>query len=239
MAERIGDLKGQMVETGQKVKAGFIHTTPSSIGMVDRFARLHLPEVIPVHLYDGRVKIDNFKWPAGITPPKNMLRWANFGDQLERDGCCVIVSCCSLMPRATEYAAKVVTVPFIQLDAVILDRVVEKYDRIGVINTTPYTVPHVTEEIRRREKEFGRKVSCDFSNTNGALDLFNQGRFEEHDNLVIESILKMEKRGVDCILMGQIPFGLMDEKLQKLSLKMPLYYTGAEAFHHIKELIGT
>jgi len=228
-----------MVKTSQKAKAGFIHTTPSSIGMVDHFARLYLPEVIPVHLYDGRVKIDNFKWPAGVTPPKNMLRWANFGDQLERDGCSVIVSCCSLMPRATEYAARVVSVPFIQLDAVILDRVVKQYDRIGVINTTPYTVPHVTEEIRRREKEYGRKVTCNFSKTNEALELFNQGRFEEHDNLVIESILKMEKKRVDCILMGQIPFGLMDEKLKKLSLTIPLYYTGAEAFQHIKVIIGS
>ncbi|PKL07628.1 MAG: hypothetical protein CVV51_13090, partial [Spirochaetae bacterium HGW-Spirochaetae-7] len=126
-------------KTGRKV--GFLHTTPSTIGMVNRFAQANLPGVVTVHVYDGNVKIDNFKSPIGVTPKSNLLRWANFGDGLERSGCELIVSCCSLMPRATDYARQAVSVPFVQLDSIILDRVVERHARIGVLTTTPYTTP--------------------------------------------------------------------------------------------------
>jgi hypothetical protein len=42
---------------------------------------------------------------------------------------------------------------------------------------------------------------------------------------------------VDCILMGQIPFGLMDEKLKKLSSKAPVLYVGLDSFKRIGELL--
>ncbi|MBN2051702.1 MAG: hypothetical protein JW760_14725 [Spirochaetales bacterium] len=221
----------------EELYVGFIHTTPPTIGMVDYFVKQYLPEVVPVHMYNGYVKIENFKFPPGVTPSGNMLRWANFGKELERAGCLVIVSCCSLMPRATEYAARVVSVPFVQLDGIVLDTVIKNYKKVGIINTTPYSVPHIKEEVKRREEKFRKKVVCEFSNTYGALDLFNQGRFDEHDAMVIGDMRRLEKKGQDCILMGQIPFGLMDEQLKNLSLSIPLHYVNAGTFLYLKKLI--
>jgi hypothetical protein len=54
---------------------------------------------------------------------------------------------------------------------------------------------------------------------------------------VIKDIQKLDEKGLDCILMGQIPFGLMDEKLKKLSLKTPLLYVGEAAFRHVAALL--
>ena len=59
----------------------------------------------------------------------------------------------------------------------------------------------------------------------------------KHDNIVIKDIQKLDEEGLDCILMGQIPFGLMDEKLKKLSLKSPLLYVGEAAFRHVAALL--
>src|SRR5512136_679684 len=123
-------------------RVGFVHTTPSTIGMVETFMKAYLPGDEYIHIYDGNVKLANFASPMGVTPKINLLRYAVFADELQRAGCDVIVSCCSLMPRAVAYASVVVDVPFIQLDAVILDEVVANYSRIGVINTTAYSVPY-------------------------------------------------------------------------------------------------
>jgi aspartate/glutamate racemase len=219
------------------MKVGFVHTTPPSIGMVERFVESCLPDVEYVHLYDGNVKIDNFKSPAGVTPKSNLLRYAVFADQLERAGCRVIVSCCSLMPRATAYGRQVVSVPFIQLDSVILDRAVAEFRKIGVINTTPYVVPYIEEGLTQRAAVLGKEIEYSFSSNNTALDLFNRGEFEEHDRIVMEDIRSLAATGVDCILMGQIPFAVMDDDLKRLDLDIPILYAGSEAFLHVKGLV--
>jgi Asp/Glu/hydantoin racemase len=220
-------------------KVGFIHTTPATIGMAEKCMKLYLPGIEFIHIYDGNVKIDNFKSPVGVTPRSNLLRYAVFADQLERAGCGVIVSCCSLMPRAVAFAKEVVSVPFIQLDAVVLDRAVEQHRRIGVINTTAYVVPYVEEGLKARAARLNKQIEIVFSNNNTALELFNAGEYEKHDNIVIEDIQILDEKGVDCILMGQIPFGLMDEKLKKLSLKAPLLCVGEAAFRHVAALLRT
>lgn len=218
-------------------KVGFLHTTPATIGMVEKCMNLYLPGTELIHIYDGNVKIDNFKSPIGVTPKSNLLRYAVFADQLERAGCGIIVSCCSLMPRAVAFAKEVVSVPFIQLDAVVLDLTVEHYTRIGVINTTAYVVPYVEEGLKTRAARLNREIEIVFSNNNTALDLFNAGQFEKHDDIVIRDIQKLDEKGLDCILMGQIPFGLMDEKLKRLSLKAVLLYAGEAAFRHVAALL--
>jgi len=206
--------------------------------MVEKCMKAYLPGVEYVHIYDGNVKIDNFESPIGVTPKSNLLRYAVFADQLERAGCGVIVSCCSLMPRAVAYAKEVVSVPFLQLDAVVLDTVVERYNRIGVINTTAYVVPYVEEGLKARAARLNKEIEMVFSNNTTALELFNAGDYEKHDAMVIKDIRKLDEKGLDCMLMGQIPFGLMDEKLKKLPLKTPLFYVGLDAFKRIDELLG-
>jgi Asp/Glu/hydantoin racemase len=128
-------------------------------------------------------------------------------------------------------------VPFIQLDAVILDRAVAQFQRIGVINTTAYTVPYLEEGLRDRAARLGKQIQIEFSNTESALDLFNAGELEEHDRIVLRDVRKLSEKGVDCVLMGQIPFALMDQKLEGLGLRVPVMYAGREAFQRVKDLL--
>ena len=59
---------------------------------------------------------------------------------------------------------------------------------------------------RRLELLFSdKKTEC-------ALDLFNAGDFDAHDDVVMQQMRRMERAGVDCILMGQIPFAMMEKK---------------------------
>jgi aspartate/glutamate racemase len=219
-------------------KVGFVHTTPTTIGMAEIFMRAYLPGVELIHMYDGNVKLANFASPIGVTPKINLLRYAVFADELERAGCGVIVSCCSLMPRAVTYASAVADVPFIQLDAVILDKAAN-YSRIGVINTTPYSVPYLREGLVTRAESQGKKLELLFSDkeTERALDLFNAGDLDAHDDVVLQQMRRMERVGVDCILMGQIPFAMMEKKIKAQSWSVPVLYAGEAAFRHVAALL--
>jgi hypothetical protein len=220
-------------------KVGFVHTTPATIGMAEVFMKAYLSGVEYIHVYDGKVKIANFASPIGVTPKINLLRYALFAEELERAGCGVIVSCCSLMPRATAYASAVVDVPFIQLDAVILDEAAANYSRIGVINTTPYSVPYIREGLVTRAEMKGKKLELLFSDkeTERALSFFNAGDFDAHDGVVLRQMRRMERAGIDCILMGQIPFAMMEEKIKAQSWSLPVLYAGKAAFGHVAALL--
>lgn len=220
-------------------KVGFVHTIPATIGMVESFMRAYLAGVEAIHIYDGNVRIANFASPIGVTPKINLLRYAKFADELERAGCNVIVSCCSLMPHAVAYASAVVNVPFIQLDAVILDEAAANYCRIGVIHTTPYSVPYIHEGLMRRAESYGKKLDLFFSDKEmeQALDLFIAGEFDMHDDLVLKQMRRMEQSGVDCILMGQIPFAMMERKIKAQFWSVPVLYAGEVAFRHLATLL--
>ncbi|MCG0276329.1 MAG: aspartate/glutamate racemase family protein [Thermosediminibacteraceae bacterium] len=216
---------------------GFIHTTPVTIGMVENFMKRYLPDVEYVHVYNGLVKRDNFSSLVGVTPKINLLRYANIAQELQNAGCDLIVSCCSLMPRATEYASKVVDIPVIQLDSILLQKAVENYSKIGVEVTTEYVIPYVKEGLESRALALGKKVEIIFSENTWALDLFNKGEFEAYDRIVLEDMKKLELKGVDCILMGQIPFAIMEDKIKEASFKVPVLFAGEIAFKHIAELL--
>lgn len=220
-------------------KVGFVHTTPATIGMVEAFMKAYLPGVEFIHIYDGNVKLANFSSPIGVTPKINLLRYAEFAYELEQAGCRVIVSCCSLMPRAVAYAAEVVHVPFIQLDAVILDEAAANYRHIGVVNTTPYSAPYIREGLLIRAERRGRKLELLFSDkeTERALDFFNAGDFDAHDDVVLQQMRRMEQAGVDCILMGQIPLAMMERKIKTQSWSVPVLYSGEMAFRHLATLL--
>jgi len=217
--------------------AGFIHTTPPTISMVERFMARCAPDIDIVHIYNGLVKRDNFSSPVGCTPKSNLVRYTNFARELQAAGCDIIVSCCSLMRHATMYGAQAVDVPFIQLDAMVLDAAADGYSRIGVINTTEYVVPYVSEHLNTRAGSAGKKPDILFSNNNAVLQLFNAGDFESHDRIVLEDMRKLEGQGVDCILMGQIPLGLMEEKIRAAKFNVPVLLAGESAFRHIAELL--
>lgn len=221
---------------GKQKMAGFVHTTPPTIGMVDRFMKLVMPEILVVHMYDGMVKIENFQNPVGQTPKRNMRKYVAFAEELERAGCDLIAGCCSLMPRAVAYAAKAVDVPFVQLDAPILKEA-SVYGRIGAVITTPYTVPYITEQLESFAALQGRKPDILFSNTNEALKLFNAGDFTGHDEMIIKDMHVLEQKGVDCILMGQIPMGMMEERIAQETFRVPVLVPGMAAFVHLSGLL--
>lgn len=216
-------------------RIGFLHTTPSTIGMAAAFLEAALPGAVPVHFYDGAVKLDNFASPVGVTPKANLLRWAEYAARLERAGCEAIVSCCSLMPRATEYARSAVSVPLIQLDDYILDEAVRRFHTIGVITTTPYTRPYVEERLRFKASALGKTVELSFGGDPEALELFNRGRYAEHDALVLADAAALASGGVECVVFGQIPFGLMDRAIKERAWPVPTLYVDADSLARVGE----
>lgn len=217
---------------------GFVHTTPYTIPMVQDFMKRYLPSVSYIHMYNGCVKIDNFAEKPGITPLSNMARYVNFARELEAAGCNLIVSCCSLMSEAVAYAQKVVHIPFIQLDEPIIQAAAAQWKHVAVIASTPYVIPRVEHRLQESATQLGKQVEIEFFTDMSLLQLFNEGRMDEHDAALIDLVCKAARKGVDGILMGQIPFALIEPRLQRLHLDQPILCAGERCYRYIGEMLA-
>lgn len=219
-------------------KIGFLHTTPTTIALAERYMKQALPQTGWLHSYDGRIKESNFTAPMGEMPKENLLRYANAAKNLEDAGCQVIVSCCSLMGLATDFARQVVDIPCVQLDAPIL-RQAAAFQKVGLIHTTERVVPCVRRALCAYADEKGQappEITLTTGEAATALSLFNAGEYEAHDEIVLREMRRMEQSGVQCILMGQIPFAMMDEKIEAQRWAVPVFYAGASMFAELGRL---
>lgn len=227
-----------MINAANQLRIGFLHTTPKSISMVDSLTAEYLPGARAVNFLDDVVKLYNFSAPIGKTPRENCLRFANYAKYLEQEGCSMIVSCCSLMPVATEYAQKVLSIPIIQMDAPALDKAVETSARIGIIGTVDRAVPFMKNQIEQKAQILGKKIEIDYSLNSKAFEYFSKNDMDTHDQLVLDDIKKMDDKNVDCILFAQVPLGLLEDRALALGLRKPLYCAGRQTFEWIKSTLG-
>ncbi|MDP3178507.1 MAG: aspartate/glutamate racemase family protein [Spirochaetaceae bacterium] len=235
MAEGLTDDRGAAPD---RPRIGFLHTVPATIAMVEAGMKSWLPGKKWLHIYDGRVREANFASPIGVTPKENLRLWSNLAGQLREAGCGAVASCCSLMAEATAYGALALDLPFVQLDAPVLDRAVEGYRRIGVLTTTPYTEPHVRRALGERAVKAGKEIDLVFGGDHTALEFFAAGEIERHDELVAEGVRALVAEGVDCVLLGQIPLALLGPRLEATGLGVPLLWAGKEAFESLGRMVG-
>jgi len=227
------DLSGSPGAGPDRPRIGFLHTVPATIAMVEAGMKSWLPGMKWLHIYDGRAREANFASPIGVTPRANLRLWSSLAWQLRDAGCGAVASCCSLMDEATEYGARALDLPFVQLDAVVLDRAVEGFRRIGVLTTTPYTVPHVRRGLEERADKAGKEIELVFGGDPTALEFFASGEIERHDELVREGVRALVAEEVDCVLLGQIPLAPLGPRLEAMGLGVPLLWAGKEAFESL------
>jgi hypothetical protein len=53
----------------------------------------------------------------------------------------------------------------------------------------------------------------------------------------VKRMRRMERAGVDCIRMGQIPFALIEAKIKAQSWSVPVLYAGERAFRHVRKFL--
>ena len=220
-----------------EIRIGFMHTTPATVKMANYFTAKCLPGARAVNVQDDVLKINNYSSDPGVTPRENLLKFAGYAKMLQDAGCRVIVSCCSLMPDASRYAAQTVSVPVIQMDGYVMDHAVSKYNNIAVYCNAERTLPFAKKEMEARIAAAGRNVKFEIVHGKDSFQYFNDTQMDLHDRKVLDDLLSLDEKGYDCIMMGQIPMGLLEERIRELKLKTPCFCAGSMSFEYIKSLL--
>lgn len=186
------------------IKVGLIHTTMNSLQPGNEaFARLagNLGEEIEtINFLNEGIMPELRSMGATSRVKREILEMAW---NAERAGTQGIMLNCSLMSPYARDLAKYVTVPLISADIAMLEYVLGKANRIGVVATVPKAGPTTKDLLEEMAAAMGTKIEVEVLIAQGAFAALNAGDEQQHNRLVQKAAKELEGRA-EIIVFAQI-----------------------------------
>lgn len=119
-----------------------------------------------------------------------------------------ILISCSTMNRAFKQVSdemKPLGVPVVQIDEAMMEEAVNTQGRILVIATHGPTVKSTQSLLEETAERLGKSVDFVGATVAEAFELLGQGRIAEHNNLIADTIRKVqESQHVDIVVLAQL-----------------------------------
>ena len=225
-----------MIENYEGRQLGLLHATHRTAVMAKTFTDRIFPGMVCRHIVDELIAKDNFDSEIGVLPKKNFLKYAFYSKMLEEAGCEAIVSCCTFMTEALEYAQKVVGIPCFSLEDPVIKQAAH-YDRVGLVYTTEYLLPYTKRALYNEAARIGRKVELIDVLDKNIYQYFYLEEFDKHNQMMIEQMRKLEEK-VDCLILAQGPHSIMEDDVKDAGFKIPVFCPGTATFNMVKEEIN-
>ena len=181
-------------------KVVFIHTINGLTGMFSDLCRELAPDARPYHVSDETL-IHSVLAAGRITPEVNR-RICEHVVAAERFGADAIQVTCSSVSPCVEVAAPLVGVPVLKIDEAMMDDAVSRFERIGIMATTPTTLDPSAALLKERARLKGRSVVAESVLCAGAYEAFLAGKPDEYDRIVTAHLREVMAR-VEVVLLAQ------------------------------------
>jgi aspartate/glutamate racemase len=148
----------------------------------------------------------------------------------ESMGADLILNSCSTVGEVADIYSQVVSVPVVKIDDAMARQAAKLGNNIALIATLPTTLGPSRRAIDRYGKTLGRDIKFTEFLDQPAWEALAAGDSERHNEILIESIRKLDQQGFDAIVMAQVS---MRALLPQLSdIRTPVlcsFYTGLDA----------
>ena len=126
----------------------------------------------------------------------------------------LILQTCSSVGVSVDLIQPFFDIPILRIDQPMAQSAVEGYSRIGVLATLPTTLNPTIDLIRKLSDEKGKAVEVVEGLALGAFEALNAGDSAKHDQMIIETAVKMNDL-CDVFLLAQGSMARMSEQLEK------------------------
>lgn len=186
------------------IKVGLIHTTINSMAPTKAaFAALagELGEEIACVNFLNEGVMNELR-SVGATPrvKREILELAWSAEKAEVQG---IMLNCSLMSPHAKDLSKYVNVPLISADGAMLEYVLGKASKIGVVATVPKAGPTTRDMLAEMARAKGQQIETEVIIAEGAFAALNDGDEETHNRLIQEAARSLAGRA-EIIVFAQI-----------------------------------
>jgi Asp/Glu/hydantoin racemase len=186
----------------EKRKVAFVHTSPAAVGPLMQFYAEAAPELEITNLLDdGLLRLLAAKeYDTAEARLADMLRVAAGVYRAEA----AMVTCSSVSKEMVGRIAEGFAVPVLKIDYPMARRAVAAGRRVGVAATFPPTLGPTRRLIEEAAREAGAEVEIIEEVAGGAYDALLAGDAERHDALLLETVSRLEARGVAVVVLAQV-----------------------------------
>ena len=166
---------------------------------------------------------------AGRPTQPVIRRMTLYAMAAEAMGADLILNSCSTVGEVADIYAKVVSVPVIKIDDPMAKQAASLGDNIALIATLPTTLGPSRRAIQRYGQEYGRDMKFTESFEQSAWEALAAGDSKRHNDILIESIHRLDAAGFDAIVMAQVSMRALLPDLK--DVKTPVlcsFYSGLD-----------
>lgn len=217
-----------------KKKVGVIHTFLYSVEDLKALFAEIVPEVEMINIIDDSLLKEVLA--NGSPTPAVVRRICNYAQELERLGCDAILNQCSSVGEASEIAQKLVSIPYVKVDAPMARQAVGMGDRVGVVATAHSTLGPSARLVETMAAEMGKKTVVNRCFAEGAYDaLLVEKDKPKHDRLLMATIDKAcAENDVVCLAQGSM-FSLVEKCKDKPA---PVIHSFRSGVQQLRDLLG-
>lgn len=188
----------------------------------------HLPGVCIDFITDSSLLPEIRK--AGKPTQSVIQRMTLYAMAAESMGADLILNSCSTVGEVADIYSQLVSVPVIKIDDAMARQAAKLGNNIALIATLPTTLGPSRRAIDRYGKAIGREIKFTEFLDQPAWEALAAGDSKRHNEILIESIRKLDQQGFDAIVMAQVSMRALLPELT--DVKTPVlcsFYTGLDA----------
>lgn len=188
----------------------------------------HLPGIRIDFITDSSLLPDIRK--AGAATQPVIQRMTLYAMAAEAMGADLILNSCSTVGEVADIYSLVVSVPVVKIDDEMAKQAAELGDNIALIATLPTTLGPSRRAIERYGRKLGREIKFAEFLDQPAWEALSTGDSKRHNEILIESIRKLDEQNFDAIVMAQVSMRALLPDLT--GTKTPVlcsFYTGLDA----------
>ncbi len=181
-------------------RIAILHTTPATIEPLGRLCGEKIPGAEVKNFLDDTI-LPEISLAGRITEGARYRLYAMM-QMAQTAGADVLLCACSSVGETVEEGRELVRLPVLRIDEAMAEQAVERGSRIGIAAALETTLGPTARLVERKAAERGKKVVWEYRLARGAQELLSQGKLEEYDRMVVESLMGLES-SCDIVLLAQ------------------------------------
>ena len=188
-----------------KRRVAFIHTSPAAVGPLMQFYAEAAPELEITNLLDdGLLRLLAAKdAETAETRLTDMVRVAaeTYGAEA------AMITCSSVSKETAESIARRFALPVLKIDYPMAREAVRRAANVGTVGvaaTFPPTLVPTRRLITEAAAEAGARIEIIEEVAEGAYERLLAGDAERHDELLLETVARLEARGASVVVLAQV-----------------------------------
>lgn len=150
----------------------------------------------------------------------------------EARGADVIMCTCTTVGEATRIARRYASVPVFNIDEPMARQAVQLGRKFGIVATVPTSPAATRTQLEHAAHDAGVAIDIEVTVNAKAFDLLQQGKVEQHNQLVCRELDRLAKK-VDVVVLGQVSLAQI-----KHHVPVPVLQVGHSGFDEAKRLLG-